>query len=347
MRARFLSVHNAAAIDLPLVVPSFSSKGFGYFTDPNSGERRSETSVTLELTGGFLQESFLVSAYDLFHRHYANPAPYFKDTAVVFIDSGGYELNPDFDSTEPRMTSVLDLKFSLDDYIHVLQLLKDEDSCYPLLIANYDWKTKGKPFSEQIRAARKQFRMFPSWATNFILKPDTPDSGVVHAKRVAQIANELRSFDVIGVTEKELGKGLMDRLKRLAKLRLTLWDNGIEAPIHVWGGMDPLTTPLYFFAGADIFDGVSWLRYAYTDGLAVTINSGPILRGELLAPHEHSLAITRSRNLTALQELAVNMRFFANQETPDFTIFGPQEATLKRAYEVLGTKIGNRFEELR
>ena len=347
MRARYLSVNNADAIDLPLVVPSFSSKGFGYFTESDSGTRRSETSVTLELTGGFLQESFLISAYDLFHRHYADPAPYFKDTAVVLIDSGGYELNPDFDSTEPRMTSVIDLCFSLDNYIQVLKSLKREDSSYPLLIANFDWGTKGQPFLDQIRAARKLFRLFPGWTTNFILKPDTPDSGVVHAKRVAPIANELRSFDVIGVTEKELGRGLMDRLKRLAKLRLTLWDNGIEAPIHVWGGMDPLTTPLYYFAGADIFDGVSWLRYAYSDGLAVTIDSGAILRGEILAPHEHSLAITRFHNLTALQELAVNMRFFANQATPDFAIFGPQATTLKKAYEVLGTKIGTRFEELR
>jgi hypothetical protein len=333
-------------VDLPLVVPSLSSKGFQFYRDSESGEVRSETSDVLGFAGSFFQESFLISAFDLHHKHYADPTSYFSNASLILLDSGGYELNPEFDSTEPKITPVRALDFTADEYEKVLDALKSENPDYPLLIANFDWATKNQPFIDQIKAARKLFKRYANWGSNFILKPDTPTSGIVHVERVASIAEELRSFDVIGVTEKELGKGLIERLKRLAKLRLALWDQEISAPIHIWGGMDPLTTPLYYFAGADIFDGVSWLRYAYRDGLAVTLDSGPILRGDIAGKHDLNIALTRSNNLSALQELAVNLRFFANLAEPEFQIFGLRADVLKRAYEVMSAKIP-RFKELR
>ena len=79
----------------------------------------------------------------------------------------------------------------------------------------------------------------------------------------------LRGFNIIGVTEKDLGANLLDRLMRVAILRKGLDDVGVNAPIHLWGGLDPILTPLFFFAGAEIFDGISWLRYAYNKGIAI------------------------------------------------------------------------------
>jgi len=346
MRVKSLSVKNGSAVDLPLVVPSFSSKGFHYFKEADTEITRSEASNVLELVGGFIEEAFLVSAFDVHHEHLADVTAFFSNTALILIDSGGYELNPEFDSSEPKITPVRNVTFTGEDYAQVLEGLHKENTDFPLLIANFDWGTKGEPFIDQIKAARTLFKQFPNWSTNFILKPDTSTSGVVHVKKVIPIVNELKSFDVIGVTEKELGKGLIERLRRLAKLRLALWDNGVTAPIHVWGGMDPLTTPLYYFAGADIFDGVSWMRYAYAEGLAVTIDSGPIMRNEITTPYDQSIAMTRSRNLSTLQELAVNLQYFANLAEPEFEIFGARAGELKRTYDVMSAKI-SRFEELR
>ena len=346
MRTNSFSTNHSGSVDLPLVVPSFSSKGFKYFTDSDSKEIRSETSVVLESMGGLLQEAFLISAFDLYHKHYSEPTSYFANTALIFVDSGGYELNPEFDSSEPKITPVRDLEFDNGNYLEVLEQLHSENPNFPLVIANFDWGTKDEPLVDQVREARRLYRKFPAWASSFILKPDTPKSGVIHVKKIVPVAEELRDFDVIGVTEKELGKGLIDRLKRLARLRVALWDQDITTPIHVWGGMDPLVTPLYYFAGADIFDGVSWLRYSYFDGLSTTMDGGPILRGQIETPHDHSEALTRLNNLNELQELAVNLRIFGNSVDLNFEIFGSNAEVLKRAYDVMSAKIP-RFEELR
>jgi len=41
---------------------------------------------------------------------------------------------------------------------------------------------------------------------------------------------------------------------------------GVDIPIHIFGSLDPLTTILYFLAGAEIFDGLTWLRFGYHAG---------------------------------------------------------------------------------
>ncbi|MDW3181367.1 hypothetical protein [Roseobacter sp.] len=67
-------------------------------------------------------------------------------------------------------------------------------------------------------------------------------------------------------TEKEIGASTKDRLTFLAAFRDLLDEAGMETAIHVFGGLDPLMTPLYFLAGADVFDGLSWLGYAFKMG---------------------------------------------------------------------------------
>lgn len=346
MRSNSFSHKLGDIIDLPLVVPSFSSKGFRYFKDQDSGETKSETSVALELLGNCLNESYLISGYDLFHKLYINPEKHLTNTALIFVDSGGYELSPEFDSSEPKITPVLDLKFTYENYLEVLETLYATHKDKPMLIANFDWATRGQGLLNQVKAARRLFQGFPKWSSNFILKPNAESKSIVHVRDVVPVAVELRGFDVIGVTEKELGKGLKDRLRRLAKLRLALWDNNVSAPIHVWGGLDPMVTPLYFFAGADIFDGVSWLRYAYHDGLAVSMESGPILRKDITTSYDHNVALTRLQNLSELQGLANNLRIFASGKEPNFETFGYRKESLKSAYEVMSSIIP-RFEELR
>ena len=61
-----------------------------------------------------------------------------------------------------------------------------------------------------------------------------------------------------------MGKSMKERLIFLSELRDCLTKENIYTPIHIFGGLEPLMTPLYFMAGADIFDGLSWLRYAFT-----------------------------------------------------------------------------------
>src|SRR5437762_14241497 len=84
---RSVNLHGRKVIETPLLIPSFSSKGFP------------EVKQLIDVMAQYITESTLVSAYDIHHgfikRHYS-----FCD--VIFLDSGGYEAALDFDLSEAR-----------------------------------------------------------------------------------------------------------------------------------------------------------------------------------------------------------------------------------------------------
>lgn len=336
-----------SVIDLPLLVPSFSSKGFDFITEGRSNSKKIFSVVTnaLEEFSRYLTESYMLSAYDIHHKHFRHPDRFFCDTALIFLDSGGYELSPEFDSSEPKLTPIRELPFTRDDYMETLGTLYRKHNEDPFVITNFDWGTKNQLFEHQIRDARTIFGKHPNWASNLLLKPHTTKGTVVHIDKLVPVIDELREFNIIGVTEKELGKNLMERLKRLTKLRLELNRRDVRAPIHVWGGLDPMITPLYFFAGADMFDGVSWLRYTYHDGVAVNRESYSILNGSLTLSNDHSIALAINNNLMVLQGLATNLRAFASSDTPNFDMFDTKGNLFEKAYRTMRTKIP-KLEEL-
>ena len=59
-------------IDLPLLIPSFSSKGFDFITERQSKPKKILSIATnaLEEFGRYLAESYLLSAYDIHHKHF-------------------------------------------------------------------------------------------------------------------------------------------------------------------------------------------------------------------------------------------------------------------------------------
>jgi hypothetical protein len=266
-------------IELPLLVPAFSSKGFGFRTTRRGSSARIYSEIAYELFefGQRPSAAVLVSAYDFFFHHFEapklphRPEHYLRNSAIVFLDSGGYELISQFDSTETRVVTYTPRQgYALSQYESVLQHLTSDKLGLPLVIANFDYGTTGQPLNKQISAARALFNRYPSCLSDFIIKPPQTRSSVVEPSKLSRndLAN-LRGFNVIGVTEKDLGRDTFDRLHRVAELRYRLNDAGIAAPIHVWGGLDPILSPLFFFAGAEILDGVSWMRYAYRNGVAM------------------------------------------------------------------------------
>jgi len=56
---------------------------------------------------------------------------------------------------------------------------------------------------------------------------------------------------------------------------------GLNLPIHVFGSLDPITSILYFLVGAEIFDGLTWLKYSYFYGAAIYIANYGVLDVEL------------------------------------------------------------------
>ena len=257
---------------------------------------------------------------------------------MVFIDSGGYELGPDWDSTEPNQGPYEGKPFSAGEYANVLNRLPDR---IPFVVTNFDWETRFRPIRVQVLAARKLFAGFPEFLHNFLIKTYSRGRSYLAIRDIVPHLCEMRDFHIIGVTEKELGSRLSDRLVNLARLRLAMDAEGLKLPIHVWGGLDPIVTPLYFFAGAEIFDGVSWLRYAYHDGVAVYRDSMAVLEHGIGTAMNHLHGMILSKNMVYMQELEVGLREFVDSGGSSFGMFTPEvvAVSFEKAYRSLCTKV--------
>jgi hypothetical protein len=340
-------------VDLPLLVPAFSSKGFGLRGTRRNGHRLEYTPLVYELSDFARSEStaVLVSAYDLHFGHFNapefpdyEPQDYLRNAQLVFMDSGGYELVPDFDSTEPRnFPHQIKPGYESEEYAAVLERYTSLEDPLPLVVANFDYGSRRKPLHEQIEEARALFHRFHRCTTNFIIKPWTKSGEVVDPRDLSPTAlADLRGFDIIGVTEKELGRNVFDRLKGIAALRKGLDEAENTAPIHVWGGLDPIMTPLFFFAGAQIFDGVSWLRYAFKNGVAMNRECHSVLNEDMGITASRTLnrADASVKNRRFLDNLSIYLQQWADYDGTRFDMFHPNvREDLERAYEVMVSQI--------
>src|SRR5262249_35869569 len=124
--------------------------------------------------------------------------------------------------------------------------------------------------------------------------------------------------------------------------RLALDENKMAVPIHVWGGLDPILTPLYFFAGAEIFDGVSWLRYAFVDGVAINRECAPVLDSGIGIESRRSFAypMTSMHNRSFLEHLGACLQQWVDFDGKEFSMFPKwTRDQLARAYGTMLTKI--------
>ena len=336
MLARRSTLQNKAGIpvDLPRLVPSFSSKGFPLVKI--SRGKCSDVDNALKLVGPHLKQSFLISAYDVFHKLIRDSFPYIENAELVFLDSGAYELSPEYDSTEPKQPPYGPSRFRQSDYQTVLAGLPSRAQ---IVISNFDWGTKRKPLVEQITTAQRLFNKYPQFLSNFIIKPGK--DRLLNVDEVIRHIKQMRAFDVIGVTEKELGDNLIDRLRAIAKLRVGLDREHVSAPLHIWGGLDPIITPLYFFVGSDIFDGVSWLRYAYHGGVAIYRDSYSVLHPQIgvMRARDHAQSLALSHKLSFLEELTTRLRRFVDSNGQDFSMFAENREVLERTYKTMVTEI--------
>lgn len=335
-----------AVIELPKLVPAFSSKGFPLFKEKGRNKPYSEVAPVLEGIGPLIYDSILISAYDLHHGLLRRPQRFYKGKELVFIDSGGYELSPEWDSTEPKQDPYNPMQeqkkkdvFSLADYQKVLNKLSKN---LPFVIANFDWKTRYKPVEEQIIEAQKLFNNYESYLHNFLLKPG--GKKYLDINDVIPHVGKLRAFDMIGFTEKELGKNIINRLKFIAQIRAAMDREEVKIPIHIWGGLDPTLTPLYFFAGAEIFDGISWLRYAYYDGMAIYRDAYNVLELGIETPLDHARILVLNQNVNFLQQLTTSLQAFVDKKGRNFDMFkinknDKRAKVFERAYRTLCTKI--------
>ena len=168
MLARSSILHHplAGQVNLPLLVPSFSSKGFPFGRSKALKHEYSEVAYVLADFASRPSLSALISAYDVHFRHFQAPGlpngsleSRLRNSRLLFVDSGGYELAHDFDSTEPKAPPYTPKEgFGSEEHLRVLRVLAAKRSRLHLVISNFDHSVHIRPLRERIADARALFQ---------------------------------------------------------------------------------------------------------------------------------------------------------------------------------------------
>jgi hypothetical protein len=129
---------------------------------------------------------------------------------------------------------------------------------------------------------------------------------------------KMSQFDILGLTEKELGRSIIERCQNLVKLRRALKEKKLETPIHIFGCIDPMGVITFFLSGADIFDGTNWLKLSFDNSLAVYPNNSAVISGVWNYPDAALFEHMWIENLRKLTKLMYELRIYAN--THDFSV---------------------------
>jgi hypothetical protein len=293
-KSRQISIIDTAT---PLIVPSFSSRGFP------------ELKKIYQQTKEYTSDVSLISAYDKYYK-LQDVDIYASD--ILFIDSGGYE------TQSIKLTATSDDVYAYRDSIFVhpwsRELHKDvlnnlQDLSQLVIISYDDWNNYQSTLS-QIETAKSLFENYPSFASNFLYKPEVSESQFINVNSLLEHAHHLNSFSLLGITEKELGSSIIERCRNLLKIRFYLQEQSIDIPIHILGCLDPALIISYFLCGADIFDGLAWLRYAFVDGLTMYESTAALMQSDWDYSESDLNQLYSIKNLQTLSHLSQSMHKF-------------------------------------
>ena len=324
-RSRRIYLKNGIQFETPLLVPGFSSMAMGQLLHETTDRKVELTPCSIvhtQIHTEFIPEVFLVSAYDIHHllltdsesfSHEFKSSRYSKPR-FLFIDSGWYEKQKNSQGAVIVEGQALELPWDEAAYRDTIDAL---DRDIPAVVVGYDHPGA---YPEQIAHAQDFSGDHPEFAFTILLK--APEDSRFHEfdGLSQKDASNLRAFDIIGVTEKELGESILERLVTLANFRKQLDAAEVDRPIHVFGGLDPLYTPLLFAAGGEIFDGLGWLRYAYIEGMSMHREAGAILKYSPDQALSRSMTLVQFDNLSELLRLADNLKVFFNTKG-DWQVF--------------------------
>lgn len=307
------------SLETPFLIPSFSSKGKRIRKIRNS-KIYSEIHDIIDLMNDncALTRYYLISAYDMFYKALPEKEK-LPRTDMIFIDSGGYEVSDFVEGNSQLQHRYATLPWDKDKYYEVLHSWQDwnRKELLPAVLITYDHPKQRMSFENQIEAALELKSCFPGQLYDFLIKPEKKGQKIYNktlTEKVIPQINKLDNFDIIGLTEKELGNTISDRLDNIKKLRIALNKQHINKPIHIFGGLDPTLALLYFLAGAEIFDGVSWSRYQFDNGISTYHYNFKIKDVKLNQREELIFSLMMTRNLSLLAELEMNMRTYKEKQ---------------------------------
>jgi hypothetical protein len=304
----------------PLLIPSVSSRA------------NIPLDSLLQTISEIIEGPLLVSAYDVYHSDNDLDIT-FPD--LIFLDSGGYECNKDQDVSDIGLYNPNPLEWN--ENLHN-EVINGWNTYIPTVYISYDHPSKREPLENQVENAHALFSDLNGSLREIIIKPETFGAVRIHPEDVIDRIDLLHDFNIIGFAEKELGHSVFKKMCNLATIRKAFDEAGLNIPIHLFGSLDPVTTPLYYFAGADLFDGLSWLRFSYERGDALYIEShGPKIYG---ADENDKKIWIQSvyQNYSYLRRLKMNMDKFHSSQ--DYTLFEDNASFFEETCDDLQERVG-------
>ena len=245
-------VRRIAKLDVPtpLIVPSFSSRGFPLLAD-----------IWNELSYK-LYGVCLVSAFDVAEGRI--PSGVTDLVNVVFWDSGLFETKNGRMETNGHDAPSTGIKWTKEQYRDTLKNIGGTGNA---VVVNFD---EVGNLENQILNAREDFSLVPHAASDFLVKP-ADESEWVNLPKLGLHVDRLAEVNVIGITAREAGDSLLTRCSSIVMLRDMLNEAGLGTPIHIFGAINPYEVFAYFFCGADAFDGLNWLRCLFSERGSIPI----------------------------------------------------------------------------
>lgn len=308
-------------VQTPLLVPSFSSVVCDI---PSEMHAKLKDHIT---------DASLFSAYDLRRGKKAKVTQEeIWGSNVVFVDSGNYEVQHVKDTlNQIHQTKTTKARaWTRQMHSKLIDSLRPPPLAKTVLV-NYDEK---KELEKQISSAHSFFARYGKFASCFLSRPCN-NSSQVDMESLVDNVELLEEFDILGLTEKELGDSLVNRCTNILKLRKALNSHGSNTPIHVFGCLDPLGIVSYFLCGADIFDGTLWLKYGFHKNTAVYLNNYAMLMGKWASTDIGVLIMSWVLNLNDLRKLMLSMRRFAQDHNPD--VFGFDQTIMEQITDLTKT----------
>lgn len=320
-------IYNGDQVETPILLPSFSSKGFP------------QLKALIRLLSDWMSGPVLLSAYDLEYSKINKGIIW--PPQLLFIDSGGYECSSIVDFIDEEKDSYKPKNWNQRLYKkHVRAILLDD---IPKVIVSYDNPRLRQSLNNQIKLANKMFSEFDNTKRKFIreilIKPESKEKNEQYLPidNIVKDIKKFQPFRIIGFTEKELGTSLLERMANIAKVRQALTGSKMQQYIHIFGSLDPVSTPLYFMSGADIFDGLTWLRYAYYEGNAIYQRNYWALECSADETDIQNTLFTNIQNLNYLKVLTLEMKNYARSNK--ISEFSQNRDLFKKMLSSLETKL--------
>ncbi len=228
-------------------MPELNSTSPVYFPSISSSSKtRWEVDNFVELLITLKYPQFLVSCYDLFYSKNKEHLLYLLKSAVqnqfILLDSGIYEQvwnksndwNNDY-YNEIISHDIFSEAFSFDSYFLNKKSIELNDIYQT--IENSIEKTGKTNISP-------------------IIHNNGEDTFINVSMEILEKKNPL----IIAFPERELGKGVIEITKKIVEIRKEINKINPKQIIHILGTGNPISIMLYYFAGANTFDGLDWCQ---------------------------------------------------------------------------------------